>query len=182
LDYYSTSNNDEHIKILGNLEFKVPTITLNKLITTTTGNWSMAWNKTSCATVFAFPHRRNELASYGEAIISLVGTTHITFHSCVIAYDCAVCCQVGSCHDIELTSFHKFFDLHTSHMDNIGAAVTHVSEGHTQGVPCKKQEACNQWNQGLCMLEESTCCHLHICNICSAKDHKNLKWPTVTKA
>lgn len=39
--YYSTSNNDEHIEILRDLEFKVPTVTPNKLVTTT-GDWSVA--------------------------------------------------------------------------------------------------------------------------------------------
>ena len=43
--YHSTSNNDDHIEVLGNLEFKVPSVTLNKIVSTT-GDWSIAWNKT----------------------------------------------------------------------------------------------------------------------------------------
>jgi hypothetical protein len=42
--YHSTSNNDEHIEILGDLEFKVPSVMPNKVVKTT-GDWSIAWNK-----------------------------------------------------------------------------------------------------------------------------------------
>jgi hypothetical protein len=62
-EYHSTSNNDEHIEILGDLEFKVPSVTPNKVVKTT-GDWSIAWNKTIHATIFAFPHRSKELYSH----------------------------------------------------------------------------------------------------------------------
>ena len=172
--YHSVSNNDEHIEILGDLEFKVPSVTPNKVVKTT-GDWSIAWNKTVRATVFAFPHRSRELSSYGETIINLFGATHVNFHSRVIAFDRAVRRRVGSRRDVELTDLHEFLDLRTSHMDNIGAAVVHSGDGPMRGTPCKKTEPCNRWNQGLCTLDEATCRRLHICNICREKGHKGPK-------
>jgi hypothetical protein len=74
--YHSTSNNNEHVEILGNLEFKVLMVTPNKVVSTT-GNWSVAWNKTAHATIFAFLHRSKELAVYGKTIISTVPTHSI---------------------------------------------------------------------------------------------------------
>jgi hypothetical protein len=84
--YHSTSNNDEHVEILGDLEFKVPSVSPNKVVSTT-GDWSIAWNKTVRATIFAFPHQSRELSGYGETIINLFGATHVNFHVRVIAFD-----------------------------------------------------------------------------------------------
>jgi hypothetical protein len=177
--YHSTSNNDEHIEILGNLEFKIPMVTPNKVVSTT-GDWSVAWNKTARATIFAFPHRSKELANYGETIISLFAATHVNFHPRVIAYDRAVRRRVGSRRDLELTDYYEFLDLRTSHMDTIGAAVVHTADVREQSVPRKKTEACNRWNQGLCMLDDATCRRMHVCNICKEKGHKGPKCPTST--
>ena len=69
-EYYSTSNNDECIKSIGNVEIKFGTVSPMKLVTTA-GDWSIAWNRTSHATIIAFPHRASELADYSEYIIGL---------------------------------------------------------------------------------------------------------------
>ncbi|KAF8233691.1 hypothetical protein L208DRAFT_1265614, partial [Tricholoma matsutake] len=58
--YHSTSNNDEHIKIMGDLKFEVHSVSPNKIVSTT-GNWSITWNKSVHATIFAFPHRSREV-------------------------------------------------------------------------------------------------------------------------
>ncbi|KAF8218765.1 hypothetical protein L208DRAFT_1142819, partial [Tricholoma matsutake] len=163
--YHSTSNNDNHIKVLGDLEFKIPSITLNKIVSTT-GDWSITWNKTVRAVIFAFPHRSRELAGYSETIINLFGATHVNFHQHVIAFDHAVRHRVGSHCDVELMDLHKFLNLQTSHMDNIRAAIVHTSGIQAPNTSCKKSEVCNQWNQSLCTLEDTVCRRMHICNIC----------------
>jgi hypothetical protein len=73
--YYSISNNDNDIEVLGDLEFKVSSVTLNKIVSTT-GDWSIAWNKTVQATIFAFPHRSRELAGYGFTLGQLPPVHH----------------------------------------------------------------------------------------------------------
>ena len=94
--YYSTSNNDEPIESIGDVEIKFGTVSPAKLVTTA-GDWSIAWNQTSCAMIIAFPHQASELADYGEYIIRLFGATDVLFHDRVIAYDRAVHCRIGSC-------------------------------------------------------------------------------------
>ncbi|KAF8227871.1 hypothetical protein L208DRAFT_1294489, partial [Tricholoma matsutake] len=162
-------------EILGDLEFKVPSVSPNKIVSTTS-NWSIAWNKTVHTTMFAFPHWSREVSGYGETIINLFGVTHVNFHVRVIAFD------LGSHHELKLTDLHKFLDLQTSHMDNIGAAVVHTGGMQGPSSPHKKGEACNRWNQGLCTLEDTVCRWMHICNTCKEKGHKSPNCPSKAQA
>ena len=73
--------------------------------------------------ITAFPHCVRELADYAEYIIRLFAAIDIHFHNQVILFDKAVCCRIGSHHDLKLTDFNKFADLKAVHMDSIGAAV-----------------------------------------------------------
>jgi len=58
-------------------------------------------------------------------------------------------------------------------MDSIGAAVVqHASLATKSPSSHKKQEACNWWNNNLCLLDSSQCCWLHVCNKCSKGGHK----------
>ena len=65
---------------MGDMELKVPSVSPNKIVSTT-GEWSVTWNKTVQATIFTFPHRSAELFSYGETIINLFGATHLAGHA-----------------------------------------------------------------------------------------------------
>ncbi|KDR74166.1 hypothetical protein GALMADRAFT_1336346 [Galerina marginata CBS 339.88] len=172
--YYSVSNNDERSESIGNVEIKFGTASPTKLVSTA-GDWSIAWNRTSRATIVAFPHRAGELANYGEYIIGLFGATDTLFHSRVIAYDRAVRRRVGSRRDLELTDIHKFGDLKQLHMDSTGAAIIHNSVVTAKpGSSSRKQsEPCNRWNDGLCILDDKVCRCLHICNNCLKAGHKS---------
>ena len=140
--------------------------------------WRCTWNQSSRATCTAFPHRAGELAQYAEYIIGLFAATDVHFHDCVILFDKAVCRRIGAHQDLELTDFNKFFDLRSTHMDSIGAAVIqHASAATTNkpsGASCKKlPEPCNRWNEGLCTLESTQCRRLHVCSKCLLPGHKN---------
>ncbi|EDR15657.1 uncharacterized protein LACBIDRAFT_300794 [Laccaria bicolor S238N-H82] len=176
--YYSTSNNDERIESIGDLNIKFGTVAPTKIVSSA-GEWTIAWNRASRATSMAFPHRAGELANYAEYIIALFAATDILFHDRVILFDKAVRRRVGSRRDLELTHFDKFADLRTAHMDSIGAAV--VQRLPISKVPLtsrKKQEACNRWNEGLCLLDGSQCRRLHVCNKCSKGGHKGPECPS----
>jgi len=167
--YYLTSNNDEHIESIGDLDIKFGTVAPTKIVSSA-GEWKITWNRTSWAMSMAFPHHVGELADYAEYIIGLFAATDILFHNQVILFDKAVCCCVGSRCDLELTHFDKFTDLRTAHMDSIGAAVVQRSPISKVSLSsCKKQEAWNQWNEGLCLLDGSQCCRLHVCNKCTSR-------------
>ena len=169
--YYSVSNNDERTESIGDVEIKFGAVSPTKLVYTA-GDWSIAWNRTSRATSAAFPHRASE--DYSEYIIGLFGATDILFHDRVIAYDHAVRRRIGSRRDLELTDIHKFSDLKQLHMDSTGAAVIHRSVINAKPASSRKHtEPCNRWNEGLCILDDSACRRLHICNKCLQAGHKS---------
>ena len=176
--YYSTSNNDERIESIGDLDIKFGTVAPTKIVSSA-GEWTIAWNRACRATSMAFPHRAGELADYAEYIIALFAATDILFHDRVILFDKAVRRRVGSRRDLELTHFDKFADLRTAHMDSIGAAVVRRSPiPKVSSTSRKKQEACNRWNEGLCLLDGSQCRRLHVCNKCSKGGHKASDCPS----
>ena len=132
-------------------------------------------NRTIRATVFAFPHRLQELTSYGEYILNLFAVTHPTVHGRVIAFDKAVWKHVGSVRNLELSEYEKFADLKIAHMDLIRISVAMKSEAGPKGKQsknCKKSEPCNKWNDGKCSQEEEDCRRQHVCNKCERAGHR----------
>jgi len=177
--YYSTSNNDERVESIGEVEIKFGTVALTKVVSSA-GEWTISWNRTSCATSTAFPHRAGELADYVEYMVRLFAATDIHFHDRVILFDKAVRRRIGSHRDLELTDFNKFADLKAAHMDSTGAAVVQRASLATKSQSSrKKQEACNQWNDNLCLLDSSQCRRLHVCNKCSKGRHKGPDCPSL---
>ena len=157
--YYSTSNNDERVEEIGDFEIRFGTVNPTKIVSTA-GEWSITWNRSSWAICAAFPHRAGELAQYAEYIIGLFAATDVHFHDRVILFDKAVRRRVGARRDLELTDFNKFFDLRSTHMDSIGAAVVQRASAVTLNKPSgtsrkKLPEPCNRWNEGLCTLEST---------------------------
>lgn len=179
--YYSTSNNDERVEEIGDFEIRFGTVNPTKIVSTA-GEWSITWNRSSRAICAAFPHRAGELAQYAEYIIGLFAATDVHFHDRVILFDKAVRRRVGARRDLELTDFNKFFDLRSTHMDSIGAAVVQRASAATPGKPSatsrkRLSEPCNRWNEGLCTLESTQCRRLHVCSKCLSSGHKNNDCP-----
>jgi len=104
--YYSTSNNDERVEEIGDLEICFVTVNPTKTVSTA-GEWSIAWNRALRATSTAFPHRAGELAEYAEYIIGLFAATDVHFHDRVILFDKAVRRRVGTHRDLELMDFNN---------------------------------------------------------------------------
>ena len=173
----STTHNDAKVEKFGELEITFGTVEPTKLVKNG-GDWSISWNRTVRATVFAFPHRMQELTSYGEYIINLFSVTHPTVHGRVIAFDKAVRKRVGSVRNLELWDFEKYADLKIAHMDSIGVSVVSgpsKEEGGRKGKKGKKgkrDEPCNNWNDNKCNQTEEDCRRLHICNKCSKPGHR----------
>jgi hypothetical protein len=173
----STTNDDLKVEKFGDLEISFGAVEPTKVVKNG-GDWSIAWNRTVRAIIFAFPHRLHELTSYGEYIINLFSVTHSTVHNRVISFDKAVRKRAGSVRNLELSDFEKFADLKIAHMDSIGVSV--VSGGSKddggrkgkRGKNWKKDEPCNKWNEGKCSQTEEDCRRLHICNKCGKGGHK----------
>ena len=173
----STTHDDPKVERFGDLEISFGAVEPTKVVKSA-GDWTIAWNRTVRATVFAFPHRLPELTSYGEYVVNLFSVTHSSVHSRVIAFDRAVRKRIGSVRNLELWDFEKFADLKIAHMDSIGASVISGSSKEDggrkgkKGKNWKKDEPCNKWNEGKCGQAEEECRRLHICNKCKKAGHK----------
>jgi hypothetical protein len=173
----STTQDDAKVEKFGDFEISFGAVEPTKVVKNG-GDWTIAWNKTVRATIFAFPHRVHELSSYGEFIVNLFSVTHSSVHSRVIAFDKAVRKRVGNVRNLELTDFEKFADLKIAHMDSIGVSVvsgTSKDKGDQKGKRgknWKKDEPCNKWNDGKCSQAEADCRRQHICNKCGKGGHK----------
>ena len=170
----STTNDDLKIEKFGDIEVSFGAVEPTKTVKNG-GDWSIAWNRTVRATVFAFPHRMHELTSYGEYIINLFAVTHPSVHARVIAFDKAARKRVGSVRNLELSEFEKFTDLKIAHMDSIGVSVASKGEAGSKGKRnknWKKSEPCNKWNDGKCGQEGEDCRRRHICNRCEKAGHR----------
>ena len=173
----STTHDDPKVEKIGDLEITFGAVEPTKLVKNG-GDWTIAWNRTVRATVFAFPHRLQELSIYGEYIVNLFSVTHSSVHNRVIAFDKAVRKRVGSVRNLELSDFEKYADLKIAHMDSIGVSVVSGSSKDDsgrkgkRGKNWKKDEPCNKWNDGKCSQAEEDCRRLHVCNKCAQKGHK----------
>jgi hypothetical protein len=170
----STTHDELKVERFGDIEVSFGAVEPSKVVKNG-GDWSIAWNRTIRATVFAFPHRLQELTSYGEYIINLFAVTHPTVHGRVIAFDKAVRKRVGSVRNLELSDYEKFADLKIAHMDSIGISVASKGEAGPKGKRgknWKKSEPCNKWNEGKCSQEEEDCRRRHVCNKCEKAGHK----------
>ena len=173
----STSQDDLKVEKFGDLEISYGAVEPTKVVKNG-GDWTIAWNRTVRATVFAFPHRLPELTGYGEYIVNLFSVTHSSVHNRVIAFDKAVRKRIGSVRNLELWDFEKFADLKIAHMDSIGASVIAGSSKEDggrkgkKGKNWKKDEPCNKWNEGKCNQAEEECRRLHVCNKCRKVGHK----------
>src|ERR1700678_3845401 len=154
----STTHDDPKVEKFGELEITFGVVEPTKLVKNG-GDWTIAWNRTVRATVYAFPHRLPELTSYGEYIVNLFSVPHPSVHSRVIAFDKAVRKRIGSVRNLELWDFDKFADLKIAHMDSIGVSVVAGSSRDDSGRKAKKgknwkkDEPCNKWNDGKCNQE-----------------------------
>jgi hypothetical protein len=173
----STTNDDLKTEKFGDIEVSFGTVEPTKVVKNGE-DWSIAWNRTVRAIEFAFPHRHQELTSYGEYIINLFAVIHPSVHNRVLAFDKAVRRRVGSVRDLELSAFEKYADLKIAHMDSIGVAVSSgpskgdKGKGGKRGKTWKKDEPCNKWNDGRCNQEEEECRRQHVCNKCGKSGHR----------
>ena len=173
----STTQDEPKVEKFGDIEISFGAVEPTKLVKNA-GDWTIAWNRTTRAIIFAFPHRMQELTSYGEYIVNLFSVTHSSVHNRIISFDKAVRKRVGSVRNLELWDFEKFLDLKIAHMDSIGVSVVSGSSKEESGKKgkrnknWKKDEPCNKWNDGKCNQEEEDCRRLHVCNKCRKGGHK----------
>jgi hypothetical protein len=175
---FSTSNNDVKTSKVGDIEFTYGAVEPTKKVCNG-GDWTIAWNRAGRATAFAFPHRFDELSSYGEYITSLFAATNPIFHPRIIEFDKAIRRRVGSVRNAELWDHERFADLKIAHIDSIGVAVKaessrkdSIRERREKGKLSKRDEPCNNWNDDKCSQTKDECRRRHVCNVCGKPGHK----------
>ncbi|KAL7279056.1 hypothetical protein ACG7TL_006891 [Trametes sanguinea] len=141
---YVTATDDKISERIGELELRYrPPVPAKKIHSF--GDWVYAWNKASVAIAFAFPHRRSELATYGDHIIALFGALAEPLHTRVLEYDRAVRKRVGSARRYLLTDFADFADLKIQFIDSGGVLLAgkrrHVETGTAENASTKRQNA-----------------------------------------
>ncbi|KAI1783138.1 hypothetical protein LXA43DRAFT_1047830 [Ganoderma leucocontextum] len=172
---YTLEQDEKHVQKFGLVELSYRTATPSKIVKNA-GDWIIAWQRTTAATLYAFPHRRAELDGYYLHIFSLFSAVHTSHHACILDYDRAVRKRVAAKRTLLLTDTHEFRDLHVQFIDTFGASASgkNAEEGKKRGGSAPKprgEEACRRWNRGICDITDGTCKYIHRCTSCSSTDH-----------
>ncbi|KAJ8462181.1 hypothetical protein ONZ51_g11064 [Trametes cubensis] len=83
---YTPGPEEPVTEAISGIEFSINHPVAAKRITTC-GDWVFAWGRATRATVFAFPHRRDELVAYGEYIEGLSRALAPAVHARVLNFD-----------------------------------------------------------------------------------------------
>ncbi|KAH9855756.1 hypothetical protein C2E23DRAFT_723253 [Lenzites betulinus] len=162
---------------VGGLEFTYRAPVVAKKVSSF-GEWVYAWKRATLAITFAFPHRREELDSYGEYIIGLFGALAEPVHGRILDFDRAVRKRAGSSRRFLLTNANDFADLKIQYIDACGANV-YQAEAHSHSKPSasrgsgasRQKEACRKYNAGTCANLASKCRFRHSCAGCGGDGH-----------
>jgi hypothetical protein len=111
---------DKHTETIGGIENRYGTSEATSKRITTQSSWFVAWNRASCAILFAFPHRKAELHAYNEYITAQFSSNEEAVHSRIIRFDKAIRNRVASSRRYELSDFAAFQDIFHTHFKNSG--------------------------------------------------------------
>jgi len=89
LGSFAVSSDNRDTEVVGTIQFKFGAARAVKQVKTS-GDWFITWGLYTQAALFAFPHRKSELETYGSQILSLFAATSPNNHTCVIALDKAI--------------------------------------------------------------------------------------------
>ncbi|TFK78974.1 hypothetical protein K466DRAFT_473855, partial [Polyporus arcularius HHB13444] len=179
---FSSKADDKHVERVGDVELSYTSREPSRKVTRY-GDWVTSFEMFQEATVFAFPHRRSELATYRTHIIKQFRTNDEIFDARVIDYDRAVRKSVSQNRGLLLSDLTEFFPLYVQFISATGSsAVTATvqaasSSGKRLGggkskSSNRKAEACIRYNNDACPNLASTCRYRHVCSGCSAKGHR----------
>ncbi len=184
---FSSKTDDKHVEQVGDVELSYTSREPARKVTRY-GDWVTAFEMFQEATVFAFPHRRSELAVYRTHIIRQFRTNDKIFDARVIDYDRADRKSVSQNRGFLLSDLTEFFPLYVQFISSTGsstitATVQAASSsgkrlGGGKSKPSnRKTEACIRYNNDACPNLASNCRYQHICSGCNAKGHREPACP-----
>ncbi len=109
---YSLQQDEKHVEKLGLVELSYRPVVPSKVVKSS-GDWVIAWQHTSAALLYAFPHRKDELDGYYAHVFSLFGAILDEHHNRILDYDRTVRKRVAAKRTVLLTDTHLFHDLRT---------------------------------------------------------------------
>ncbi|RDX39627.1 hypothetical protein OH76DRAFT_1326752, partial [Lentinus brumalis] len=169
---YSLGRDEKRVEKLGSVEISHRALVPSKTVQNS-GDWVIAYQRTTEATSYAFPHRRPELEAYGRHILALFGALSPALQQRVIEYDRAVRRRVAAKRDLLLTDLDHFGDLKTQYIDSGGANVvgeeTKVGQSsrNSNRASRRQEDPCRRWNNGVCPSQASKCRYRHVCLACA---------------
>jgi hypothetical protein len=141
----------------------------------TAADWSAAWHRAAKAIGFAFPHRKEELAEYGEYINEEFSSKLLSAHHKLILYDTAVRNKVGAGQHFLLTDFGRFNRLYSAIVLPEGIEGQPAQPSNKKGSKTQqsnnKSEICNKYNSGTCKNSDADCKYRHVCKKCRKSGH-----------
>ncbi|TFK33546.1 hypothetical protein BDQ12DRAFT_615005 [Crucibulum laeve] len=172
---YTISHDTHQTESFGSVKLIIGTTKPAKTVDTH-GKWVIAWNQTINALLFTFPHRASKLRKYTRHINQLFSSLPEQFHDRIINYNRAVRMHTAQRHDLMLTDFQSFTDLHLLWVQNTGTANSRDNEGRrgtktsgSSGGTAKRREACRRWNENKC--RQGNCIYAHVCSKCRSSTH-----------
>jgi hypothetical protein len=178
---YSTEHDPKITHDIGDFTISTREATISKAVKSA-GDWFIAWNQATAATVFAFPHRLKECQDYGRHILDLFAAFAQEHHHLILNYDRAVRKRVALRRDLLLTDLAQFGDLRVQFLDVRGASSgSQTQAGGGRRSAKRPNDPCLRWNRGTCPSTAERCFYRHVCSYCRSPDHVNSACPNKPK-
>ena len=161
---FSTLADNKITTSIGDFDLSVGSSKPSKVIQSH-GDWTIAWNATASAILCAFPHCASELQRYAKYILQFFGAFPVS-HSKVINLDKAIHHYAGEVKHVELSEFGRFRHLEARYLQDDGAGNRgfFIKEKEITRPDRKSNDACHQWNSGICNRQASECRYRHLCS------------------
>ena len=175
---FAISSDNREIELLGGMEVKFGVVKPVKHVKTS-GDWFIAWGSYTNAVCYVFPHRREEVNTYGKKILSLFSATTPTSHAAIINLDKSIRTRVGECRHLLLTDPSAFEDLKLFWLNPIGAGSGDCPRKPEQSkrTDYRANAPCHKWNASECNKRASECKYRHLCEVCG-KNHRRSECKT----
>ena len=184
---YSLAWDEKQSEQLGDFEISQRSLVPSKPVQTA-GDWVIAWQQTSTAISYAFPHRHDEVVKYNEHVLSLFAAISPSLHQRILDYDRAVRKRVAATRHVRLTDVADFVDLRLQFLESAGAnastAERKAASRNGQTRPAGRRprdrdpnEICRRYNAGVDHGPVGDCPYRHACLSCGTAGHPKSECP-----
>ncbi|KAI3998268.1 hypothetical protein K525DRAFT_275390 [Schizophyllum commune Loenen D] len=174
---YTVNVSQRAVQRIGDLELSLGHVAPTKTVKDHS-DWVIAWNAVRRATVFVFPHLKEDLDAYAEHILGFFSAFpgNSAYHLRVINYDRAVRIRIAERRNLRFTDFISFSDLQLMWIHGPIAALPQGEDGHVSAPRARlangaRRDPCRRWNAGNCPNTTASCRYAHVCRRCRSNRH-----------